>query len=212
MYITPATPSLAGSMLAIYTPFITDGAVTFETIPPSLEDFKKRIETYTTTHPWLVMMDDNEVAGYAYASPHRERLAYQWVTECSVYMHPSYKQKGIARSLYKTLFHILRMQGFYKVYAGITLPNDESIGFHEKMGFEWFATYKEVGYKAGHWQDVGWWELKLQQTSTQAPQPPVPFSQLQHTALNPVLAQYINVKGYDRDKPEEPAPGNPWHG
>lgn len=174
----------------IYAPFVTDGFVTFETEVPDIETFEKRIAGYTQKYPWLVMEEQGHVLGYAYASAYRERIAYQWVVECSVYVHAGQRNRGIAARLYRALFDLLAMQGLYKVYAVITVPNDQSTGFHEKMGFSWFATYKNVGYKAGKWCDVGWWELTLTEPAGQIPSEPIPFPKLNNAAVNDLLKKH----------------------
>lgn len=185
MTITDAAPIHTEAILSIYGPFITT-QVTFEnTIPPTAE-FENRIRNYQQSFPWLVMVDAGQVAGYAYASKYRDREAYQWVVESSVYIHPDYKRKGVAQRLYKALFTILQSQGIYKVYAVITLPNAASVSLHEKMGFTWFATYKDVGYKLGSWKDVGWWELSLQQTES-APHPPILYKNMDRNMITKIL-------------------------
>ena len=75
-------------------------------------------------------------------------------------------RKGVRRALYNSLLKILRLQGYYNAFAGITLPNEKSVGLHESMGFRPVAVYKSVGYKLGDWHDVGWWQLALRQTTT----------------------------------------------
>jgi phosphinothricin acetyltransferase len=161
----------------IYLPYIYDSAITFETEPPSLEQFEGRIEKCLQKFPWLVCIVDDQVAGYVYASPHRDREAYQWTCECSVYVSEKYKGKGIGKTLYIVLFSILKEQGIRNVYAGITLPNEPSVILHERCGFEHFATYEQVGYKLDGWKTVGWWKLQLNSFG-EKPAPPQLFSQM----------------------------------
>lgn len=192
MKIVIAELSHAQQIRDIYAPFVTDGFVTFETEVPDIETFETRIAGYTQKYPWLVMEEQGNVLGYAYASAYRERIAYQWVVECSVYVHASQRNRGIAARLYRALFDLLAVQGVYKVYAVITVPNEQSTGFHEKMGFSWFATYKNVGYKAGKWCDVGWWELVLTEPDTSVPSAPTPFLQLDHSTVHNILNKYTS--------------------
>ena len=103
-------------------------------------------------------------------------MAYQWSVESSVYVHDDYQRIGVAGALYTALINILKLQGFRNLYAVINLPNDKSVSFHEKLGFEYFATYKNVGYKLGRWKNVGWWQLQLNEYSIE-PWPPVKFSE-----------------------------------
>src|SRR6185436_1470712 len=130
-----ATPADAKAILDIYAPYIQNTSFTFETEVPSTEEFAKRIETYLLNWPWLVCEIGGKIAGYAYATRHRERTAYQWCTESSVYIHDDHQRTGIARALYTALFEILKKQGFRNVYAVINLPNEKSVNFHESCGF-----------------------------------------------------------------------------
>lgn len=192
MKIIKAQPVHAGPIRNIYAPFVENGFVTFETQVPDIEVFEERIIHYTQKYPWLVMEEDETVLGYAYASAYRERIAYQWVVECSVYVHADHQKKGIAAKLYEALFDLLRLQGLYKVYAVITIPNAQSVGFHEKMEFKWFATYENVGYKAGKWCNVGWWQLTLTEPDESIPSAPTPFPKLDNTAVENILNKYSN--------------------
>ena len=167
----------AAEILEIYAPYILNTTVSFETQLPSIEQFQQRIENCLKTYPWIVAVLNGRVAGYAYASKHREREAYQWTCECSVYMHNDFRGKAIAKLLYELLFQILKQQQFRNVYAGITMPNDASIRFHEKCGFEKFAYYENIGFKFSSWHSVGWWKLQINDYDQQLP-PPLKLSQL----------------------------------
>lgn len=167
----------APGILDIYKPYIDHSAITFETETPEIEQFEQRINKTLQRFPWLVCLVDGVVAGYVYASAHRDREAYQWTCECSVYIHDRFKGLGIGSALYKVLFDILRIQGMRNVYAGITLPNEASIQLHERLGFELFATYENVGYKTDGWKTVGWWRLQLNDYELN-PAPPCMFSMM----------------------------------
>lgn len=121
----------------------------------------ERVEHVLKRTPWLVWERGGTVLGYAYASAHRERAAYQWSVEVSAYVHRDARRNGVARSLYATLFPTLSAQGFHNAYAGVTLPNAASIGLHTSMGFTPVGVYHGVGYKNGAWHDVGWFEKSL---------------------------------------------------
>ena len=164
--IRQAKPTDAVAILDIYAPYIRHTSLTFETKVPAVADFANRISSYLENWPWLVYEKNGHVVGYAYASRYRERAAYQWGVECSVYIHSDHHRCGIARALYTKLFAILKMQGFTTVYAVINLPNDQSVALHESMGFKYFATFEKVGYKLGKWKNVGWWQLQLNEYST----------------------------------------------
>jgi L-amino acid N-acyltransferase YncA len=172
-----AQPSDAAGILDIYAPYISNTSFTFETEVPTLEAFAERIRTYLINWPWLVCEIDGKIAGYAYATRHRERTAYQWCTEASVYIHDDFHRKNIARALYTALFEILEKQGFRNVYAVINLPNDRSVALHESCGFTHFATYEKVGYKLGRWKNVGWWKLSLNEYGDE-PAAPLKFSEM----------------------------------
>ena len=157
-----ARPDDGAAVAAIYEPHVRASATSFELEPPTADAMRGRITSYLTHAPWLVCERDGEVAGYAYASKHRERLAYQWDVEVSVYVHERARRLGVGRGLYTSLFRLLVLQGFCNAYAGITLPNPDSVRLHESMGFTPVGVYSGAGYKLGAWHDVGWWQLALQ--------------------------------------------------
>jgi len=161
MQIRLATTDDAAAIAAIYAPFVTGSQVSFEVDAPDAVEMAARIDHKLPRFPWLVAEEDGAVIGYAYAGPHRERAAYAWSVDVSVYMAETARRRGVASRLYGTLFDILRRQGFRTAYAGITLPNPASVGFHEAMGFSPVGVYRNVGWKLGNWHDVGWWELQL---------------------------------------------------
>ena len=149
------------SILEIYKPYITDTPVSFEETVPSEIEFRKRIQKVITEYPWLVCEINNSVVGYAYASSHRDRSCYRWTKEVSVYIHKEYRNRGIAKGLYTSLIEILKIQGVINVLAGITLPNEKSVLFHESLGFKKVGVYTSIGFKFGKWHDSGWWQLKV---------------------------------------------------
>lgn len=181
-----ATLEDAAGILEIYAPIVRETVISFELEPPTLEEMSDRIAKILKGHPWLIYEEDGKVAGYAYASKQRERAAYQWNTEVSVYVHPDHRRKGLARQLYTKLFEILRQQGFYNAYAGITLPNLASVEAHEAVGFQALTIMEETGYKFGKWHDVGWWQLALQPKAAE-PTPPVAFEKLAANEIQAVL-------------------------
>ncbi len=148
-------------MLRIYAPFVKETIVSFETEVPTEQTFWSRVQQVQKEAPWLVCLNGNEIAGYAYASAHRSRQAYQWTRELSVYVAESHRGRRIATALYQTLIEILRLQGFANALIGISLPNEVSVAFHESMGFEPVGVYHGVGYKDGQFRDVGWWEMRI---------------------------------------------------
>jgi L-amino acid N-acyltransferase YncA len=171
----------AEALLAIYAPIVAETTISFELEPPTPEEMQRRIVATLPQYPWLVCESDGDVLGYAYASKHRERAAYQWSVDVSVYTHTRRRRSGVGRALYTSLFALLRLQGFYNAYAGITLPNQASVGVHEALGFRPLGVYTSVGYKLGGWHDVGWWQLALREHAS-APRQPTPFAELPRDA------------------------------
>ncbi len=163
MLIRPVSKTDVADILAIYAPYITDTVITFETEVPTLEEFEERIEGIKKDFPYLVCEVDGRVAGYAYASKHRARSAYKYSVDVSIYVAPNYHHKGIGKALYKNLFEALNKYEYYSAYAGITLPNDKSIGLHKAFGFTEVGIYHNVGYKKGNWLDVIWLEKPLKE-------------------------------------------------
>lgn len=151
----------AAAIRAIYAHFVRETAVSFDVDPPSVEELEARIEAYARTYPWLVAELENEIVGYAYASPHRARPSYLWSADVTIYVRPGSEGLGIGRRLYRPLLAQLEASGFASLFAGITLPNAASVGLHEAMGFTPIGVYRQVGFKHGAWRDVGWWQRQL---------------------------------------------------
>ena len=175
-----ATEQDAEQVLLIYAPFCGHSPVSFEVQPPTLDEMQQRIAKVLQKLPWLVCERDGKVLGFVYAALHRDRAAYQWAVDVSVYIHPAVRCSGIGRALYTSLFKILVLQGYYSAYAGVTLPNTGSERLHEVMGFEPIGIYRGVGYKCGAWHDVGWFERSLQ-TRVPNPKPPININALRDT-------------------------------
>jgi Sortase and related acyltransferases len=190
MYIAIIKLEDTPEVLEIYKPYILSSATTFELEVTDIEQFALRAQKYSQQFPWLVAKDGDTIAGYAYAWTYRERAAYQWIVETSIYINKNYKKKGIGSTLYEVLFEILKLQQVHKAYALITLPNAASVGFHEKQGFRHFATFEKVGHKHGAWHDVGWWEKTLIEQTDTSPLPIIPFKELDATTVNTLLSKY----------------------
>jgi L-amino acid N-acyltransferase YncA len=172
-----ATFADANGILAIYAPIVTETPISFELEPPSLMEMQLRIENTLTDLPWIVWDSDGTVMGYAHASRHRERAAYQWAVDVSVYVAADVRREGVGRSLYTALFGILRDLGYYTAFAGIALPNLPSVKFHEAVGFRPMGVYRNVGFKLGKWRNVGWWGCPLRAYKGE-PEPPRAISAL----------------------------------
>jgi phosphinothricin acetyltransferase len=173
------------AVAAIYRPFVAESAISFEDEPPTAEAMASRVAS--TVGPWLVFERDGRVVGYAYGSKHRDRAAYAWSVDVSVYVDIARHRAGIGCALYTSLLALLRLQGFYAAHAGITLPNVASVGLHESFGFRPVGVYPKVGYKRGAWHDVGWWQLTLRERQGE-PAPPQSLEALRgHSAWNVAL-------------------------
>jgi L-amino acid N-acyltransferase YncA len=159
--VRPATPFDAAALVAIYAPFVEQTAVSFEEVVPTPDAFAGRIEKSLTRWQWLVGEVDGVVAGYAYGSQHRERAAYRWSVEVSAYVDPHFQRQGVARTLYGALFEDLVEKGFCTAFAGITLPNEASVGLHTAVGFEPIGVFRSIGWKFGRWHDVAWFQRRL---------------------------------------------------
>ncbi len=167
---------------------------------PSIEEMRQRIKNISLKYPWLVSFLPEGIIGYAYASKHRERAAYQWDVEVSVYISKRYQGCGIGSSLYDVLFKILKDLGYYNAYAGITLPNPASVALHEKMGFTKIGVFKEVGYKLAAWHDVGWWQLFLQKKEAE-PKNPIEFQSWEKEREKSDFERYGIAYGTYRNTP-----------
>ncbi len=162
----------AADCAEIYAPFVRDSAVSFERDAPGASEMTERIERIAATHPWLVAQAGERVVAFAYASPHRVREAYRWTADVSVYVGHGHRRRGLGRALYAALLELLRRQGIGNACAGITLPNEASVGLHERLGFAPVGVYRRIGWKAGAWRDVGWWQLALVARGEDAPPEP----------------------------------------
>ncbi len=169
----------AAQLLAIYSPFVTNTATSFEAVAPTVQQFAERITGYTGKYPWLVAEVNGQIAGYACASKHREREAYQWCVEASVYVHPAFYRQGIAQQLYTKLFYLLQQQQFVNVYAIIALPNAASVALHQQMGFATVGVYENIGFKFGQWHNV-LWMVKYINPHTANPALPLPVASIMH--------------------------------
>jgi phosphinothricin acetyltransferase len=184
-----AVESDAEAIARIYSPAVTDHVTSFERIPPDTSEMVERMRTIGTQYPWLVREEDGVVAGYAYASPHRDRWAYQWSVDVCVYVDSTVHRRGTGRALYTSLFAVLVLQGYRNAYAGIALPNPASEGLHLAVGFKKVGTYYAVGYKFGAWHDVAWFERQLAEHVTNPP-PPLSISSI---VGDPVLMAAVSA-------------------
>ncbi|CAM0998271.1 N-acetyltransferase GCN5 [Rhodanobacter sp. Root179] len=176
----------AAAIHAIYTPSISDGVATFETELPGVDAMRERLRARLTHYPWLVWEEAGEVLAYAYAGRFRERAAYDWIAETSIYVRTDAHRRGIARKLYGVLLDVMRLQGITQAVGVITLPGTVSVAMHETMGFTPAGVWRQCGYKLGQWWDVGVWQKELQPAAN-PPAAVTPFPQLPPAPLQSLL-------------------------
>ena len=165
--VRAAAPEDAEQLLEIYTPFVISedsslSNVSFELAAPDVEEFRQRIQDISKQFPYLVGEVNGQILGYVYCHPYRERLAYQWAVEVTIYLAPAGQGKGLGRLLYETMEKLLCLQGVTMAYSCITVGNDYSIKMHEAVGYRLIGTFTNSGYKNGQWLDTVWLEKQLQ--------------------------------------------------
>jgi len=164
----------AAACAAIYAPYVLDTAITFEVVPPTEQVMAERIAAAARSHAWLVLEDEGRVVGYAYGGPYKERAAYRWACDVSVYLEMGRRRTGAGRALYEALLPRLVERGFRTATAGMTLPNDASVALHRAMGFEPIGVWRRIGYKNGAWHDVEWAQAMLRASTDSDADPEEP--------------------------------------
>lgn len=183
--IRVATPDDAEALLALYAPYVTETAISFEYTVPSLDEFRARIERTLENYPYLVAEFRGVILGYAYTSPFVGRAAYAWSAETSIYIDKHCRHKGLGRALYDKLEAISHLQGLTNLYACIGVPETDddpyltrnSADFHAHLGYRFVGEFRRSGYKFNRWYHMIWME-KFIADHPQQPQPVRPFSQL----------------------------------
>jgi L-amino acid N-acyltransferase YncA len=166
-----AVDSAAAAIARIYSPAVIDHVISFEIVAPDASEMTERLRKIRPQYPWLVFEEDGAILGYAYASSHKDRWAYQWSVDVCAYVDVNAHRRGVGRALYTSLFAVLVLQGYRNAYAGVTLPNPASEGLHRAVGFTPVGTYHKVGYKFGEWHDVAWFERELAERVIDPPPP-----------------------------------------
>jgi L-amino acid N-acyltransferase YncA len=169
--VRDANESDAPACAAIYAPYVRETAISFENEPPTPAQMAERIAAATDKHAWVVLEERDRVVGYAYGAPHRERAAYRFACEVSVYVEQSWRRMGAGRALYEALLERLAARGYRMAIAGMTLPNEASAGLHRVLGFEPIGTYRRIGWKFGVWHDVAWVQRALGAEQDQPAEP-----------------------------------------
>jgi len=177
MQIRIARKDDSPAIAEIYAPIVAHTHISFELEPPTADEMWSRMSKALQHHVGLVADDAGRVMGYAYASKHREKPAYKWSTETTIYVRDGGRGKGVGRALYRTLLRILAAQNYRQAYGGIALPNVGSIALHEAAGFRHIGTHPEAGFKLGRWHDLGWWSFQLNEGDGE-PAAPLPLQAL----------------------------------
>jgi len=169
--IRPVRLEDAAAIRAVYAPFVTDSAISFEIEAPTVAEMARRIADSSPSMPWLVFDSNGIIVGYACVTPHRSRAAYRWSVDVAVYVAPGCHGRGVGRALYRELLDTCRSLGFFNVFAGIALPNPGSVALHAAFGFTPIGVYRAVGFKMGRWHDVGWWQCVLRAPEAEPMEP-----------------------------------------
>lgn len=160
--IRPVDATDIAQITEMYNMYIRTSLATFEEEEITKEEMSDRVNRIMRKgNPFIVWDENGTIAGYAYASTFRERIAYRFTVESTVYLNPAYYGKGIGDRLYNSLIIHCKQKGYHSMIGVITLPNDPSVKLHEKHGFKKVGHLTESGYKFEQWADVGFWELLL---------------------------------------------------
>ena len=188
-----ATPEDAAEILKIYAPYVEDTAISFEYEVPSVDEFRDRIERTLERYPYIVAEQDDRIIGYAYVSIFHERKAYDWAVETSIYVDKNCKRNGCGMQLYQALEKILKKQHISNLYACIAYTEQEdehltndSMHFHEHLGYELVGTFKQCGYKFNKWYDMIWME-KMIGEHPEMPEAFIPFSVLNYAEISELI-------------------------
>jgi L-amino acid N-acyltransferase YncA len=168
--IRAATTADAAAIADIYRTYVLETVISFEETPPTAAEIEARMLA-TPRMPWLVAVRAGTVVGYCYASRHAARASYRWAADVSVYLAPGERGRGVGRLLYSELLPLVQSLGYVSVFAGISLPNEASVGFHEAFGLTPVGVYRTVGFKHNAWWDVGWWQLTFTDPPDQPAEP-----------------------------------------
>lgn len=173
-------------ILAIYAPYVTDSAITFEYDVPNEEEFRQRIRTISAEYPYFVCESDVQIIGYAYAHRHMERAAYQWNAEISIYIRQGFTGKGLGKTMCQALIDLLRLQGIRNVFSCVTIPNERSAHLHHSMEFSTEGIFQNAGYKCGKWQTIAWFRKNIA-PYTNEPAPFLPISRIDRQLIDSIL-------------------------
>ena len=185
MHIYPASIQDALQIASLYSYYVRNTAITFACEEPTPEHYAQQIEE--GRYPFLVARDEHGLAGFAYAASFRQKEAFRWDVELTIYLRPGLEGKGRGTRLMQALLNCLRRQGYLLAYSCITLPNPGSIALHKHFGFDELGVFPRTGYKLGIWHDVIWLQKALDEPMSE-PREPIPFSALDAEEVDALLA------------------------
>jgi L-amino acid N-acyltransferase YncA len=173
-HVRSASRQDAAACVAIYRPYVQHTAISWEIEVPTVGEMATRIAAARDTHEWLVLERDGQIIGFAYGHALHRLPAFQWSAETGIYVEIGQHRAGAGRMLYTQLLRRLTERGYRRAFAGITQPNEASIGFHRSFGFQDAGLYRRVEWKHGSWHDVAWMQLELLGTAD-PDRPPSPI-------------------------------------
>lgn len=162
LWIRPAKPTDGAQLAEIHRPYVTDTAITFQTVPTDGAGFAEKVG-HMGNYPFLVAEVEGKVLGFCYGSPLRPHEAYRWEVELTVYVDQTARQQGVGSALYTALLEALTRQGYHAAYGCITQPNEPSMALHRRMGFTEVGRFPASGFKLGAWHDVAWMHKVLKE-------------------------------------------------
>ncbi|MDB1955991.1 GNAT family N-acetyltransferase [Clostridium tertium] len=189
--IRMASENDAEEILRIYAPYVKNTIITFEYEVPTVDEFKKRIRKISKDYPYLVCTLDDKIIGYAYSYRHKERAAYQWNVELSVYIDNAYLRYGLGKAFYTALIEISKLQNIKNIYGVVTSNNMNSEKLHEYFGFKKLGIYYNTGYKFGKWHDVTWFEKSINEEYCE-PKPLKSIKDVDNGLVNEIIEKCYN--------------------
>jgi L-amino acid N-acyltransferase YncA len=157
--VRPATAADADRLARIYNHYIAETVITFEELEVPGPEMARRLENIRSADlPWLIAEQGADLLGYAYAGRWKDRSAYRFAVEVTVYVDPAHAGRGVGTRLYRSLLDALEPLGIHTAIGVIALPNEASVQLHERLGFVKVGHLAEIGFKFGRRVDVGYWQ------------------------------------------------------
>ncbi|RZU15160.1 GNAT family N-acetyltransferase [Streptomyces sp. BK239] len=163
--VRPGVEADLEALTELYNHYVRETPITFDTVAFTVEERRPWLLSHPEDGPYRLMVavdaGSQEILGYATSSPHRPKAAYSTSVEVTVYVAAGAGRRGVGTLLYEALFEALAGEDLHRAYAGIALPNEASTRLHERFGFRYIGTYREIGRKFGRYWDVAWYEKEL---------------------------------------------------